>query len=422
MLVLWLSHFIPYPPRGGNAQRSFNLLKEASRFGDVALIALNLQGEPAERVNEYKKSLEECCVEVEIWDLPYRWKGRRWWAELARSPLSSLPFSARALFSPSLLEGWKSKLARYPEALAHLDSIDLALYAAAIGGRPSVLNHHNCESVLASRRAEQETNLGKKGLLRLEAQKLARQEMRLCRIFGVNAVVCEEDRQRLMERDSTAHFHVVENGVDTDYFRPAGGCEEKHTAIFTGTLDWQPNLSAIRYLARDIWPLVKRECPDAKLILAGKKPPAEVFSLMGTISGIEVFANPCDMRPLLARAGVYVCPLLEGGGTRLKILDAMAMGRALVSTTIGCEGLRVRAEQDLLRRDKSAEFASAVVRLFREDDFRAELGRSARGVAEREYSWAKIGGQLKSAYECAARRTQEPACATAGMDKAARKS
>lgn len=238
----------------------------------------------------------------------------------------------------------------------------------------------------------------------------------------MNAVVCEEDRLRLMERDSTAHFLVVENGVDTDYFRPVGGPEEKRTAIFTGTLDWQPNLSAIRYLSREIWPQVKQECPDAKLILAGKNPPAEVFRLAGAISGVEVFANPSDMRPLLARAGVYVCPLLEGGGTRLKILDAMAMAKAVVSTTIGREGLRVRTEQDILRRDDADEFASGLLRLFREDGFRAEVGQSARGVAEREYSWVRMGGQLKTAYECAARAMQEPDCAIAGMDAAARES
>ncbi len=411
MRVLWLSHFIPFPPRGGNVQRSFNLLRQASRFSEVSLVALNLQGEPPELVAEHKKALENYCADVDIWDLPYPWKGMRWWTEALRSPLYGPTFSSKALFSPALLDRWKRKLAGYSEVLVHVDSIDLALYCAAIGGFPKVLNHHNCESALALRRAAQETNPLKRAFLRLEARKLARLESSLCRSFGVNTVVCEGDRQRLLAADPAAHFHVVENGVDTDYFQPASGQEEPHTAIFTGTLDWQPNLSAARYLVKEIWPKVKKECPDARLYLAGKNPPEMLFRLAKAEAGVEIFPNPDDMRPLLARASVFVCSLLEGGGTRLKILDAMAMARPVVSTAIGCEGLRVTRGQNILVADSCEEFATAVLRLFRDEQDRKRVGRLGRATVESEYAWSRISRQIEGAYQCAKNAARLPRAA-----------
>ena len=420
MRILWLSHLVPFPPRGGNVQRSYNLLRQAAHFAEVSLVALNLQGEAPERLREHREALETFCAGVEIWNLPYPWKGSRWWAEALRSPLYATTFSSRAFFSDGLCNRWERKLADYQDAVVHVDSIDLALYIAAIGRLRKVLNHHNCESALALRRAAQETNPVRRRFLQTEAWKLARLEHAHCGNFNVNMAVCEEDRKRLLAASPSAHFHVVENGVDTDYFQPIRGREEGCTAIFTGTLDWQPNLSAVRYLIGGIWPLVRQGCPDAKLILAGKNPPAEIFRLAGAIPGVEVFPNPWDMRPLLARAAVYVCPILEGGGTRLKILDAMAMGKAVVSTTIGCEGLRVKPQRDILRRDQPGEFASAVLRLFREEDLRSVLGRSSREVAEREYSWVRAGGQLKIAYECAARKAQPTLRGVAHVDASIR--
>lgn len=291
---------------------------------------------------------------------------------------------------------------RHRGALVHVDSIDLALYASALQGFAKVLNHHNCESDLALRRAVHETNPAKRAFLRMEAGRLARFEHSLCGCFEVNIVVCEEDRQRLTDANPGGHFHAVENGVDTEHFSPTGTTEEPYTAIFTGTLGWRPNLSAAEYLAKEIWPRVKERCPNARLYLAGKDPPAELFRLARAGTGIEVFADPEDMRPLLARAAVFVCPVLEGGGTRVKILDAMATAKPVISTTVGCEGLRVTPGKDILVADTPREFADVVLDLLKHPERCKRIGEAARTLVEHEYGWERIGRQLQGAYECAA--------------------
>ena len=401
MRVLWLSHFVPYPPRGGNLQRSYNLLRQAAKSFDVSLFALNTQGASREQVDEYRNALASFCPEVEIWDPPYPWKGRRWQAELIRSAASRVPFTFRPLFSEDLCGRWSEKLAAHPETLVHIDAIDLALFAGAAEGFRKVLNHHNCESALLQRRAARETNPVKKKYLELEANKIARWERELSGKFQVNTVVSEEDGRLLQAINPNAHIHVVENGVDTDYFRPMDVLEQPHSLIFTGSLDWQPNVSAIQHFVRDVWPLVKRGCSDARLMVAGKSPSESVLRLAERDSSIAIFPSPEDMRPLLARASVYICPILEGGGTRLKILDAMAMGKPIVSTSIGCEGLRVTPGQDILVGNSAQAMADLVLQLFANDALRGQLRSSARDLVEREYAWPRLGQQLESAYRCA---------------------
>src|SRR5262249_39452877 len=219
----------------------------------------------------------------------------------------------------------------------------------------------------------------------LQARKLAQLERSICNNFDVNTVVSEQDLHLLRARHPSAHIHIVENGVDTDYFIPASSEEEPHSLIFTGSLDWHPNLSAMRPLLQEIWLQIKASLPDARLYLAGKTPPSFLRQRARDDPSIIVVPNPNDMRPLLARAAVYVCPILEGGGTRLKILDAMAMAKPVVSTRIGCEGLRVEHGETIFVADAPQEFADKVTQLLENLKLRHQLGKAGRALVEREY-------------------------------------
>ena len=244
--------------------------------------------------------------------------------------------------------------------------------------------------------------------LSLQARALERMERSVCATFDTNLVVSEQDAGLLQAIQPSAKFHVVENGVDTTYFKPSPPEEQRNTLVFTGMLDWYPNVSGIRFFVREVWPHIKTRFPDARLQLAGKNPASEVLACAKADSSIVVTPNPDDMRPVIARAGVVICPLLEGGGTRLKILDAMAMGKPVVSTTIGCEGLRVRQRENILIADGLSEFGEAVIQLL-QDEKRNQLGTEARKLVEREYCWDKIGEQLHQAYGLALQgQTRDP--------------
>jgi glycosyltransferase involved in cell wall biosynthesis len=398
MKLIWFSHFVPYPPKGGNLQRSYNLIRQASHSYQITLVALNFLGESPEGLRPHMAELKKYCARVEFWELPYPWRGVRWQAAALASPLFRVPFSCRALYSPKLRSRWEQILRDNPEALLHLDSIDLGLFVPATKGFRKVLNHHNCESAMALRRAQHEPNRLRKAFLALQARELRRMERSICADFENNLVVSEGDAHQLRAIQPRANFSVVENGVDVSYFQPAGEQEQCNTLAFTGLLDWYPNVSGIRFFVREIWPLVKNRFADARLYLAGKNPAEEVLAFAQADSSIVVIPNPDDMRPILARAAVCICPLLEGGGTRLKILDALAMGKPMVTTTIGCEGLRVTHGENILVADAPRDFADSVVHLFENEELRQRMGAAGRALVEREYSWDKIGEQLQQAY------------------------
>jgi glycosyltransferase involved in cell wall biosynthesis len=405
MKLIWFSHFVPFPPRGGAPQRSFNLLRRASRSHEIILVALNHAGETGQQIANSLKELKRYCAEAEVWDLPYRWKGRRWWAQLAASPFHRAPFGCQAVWSPGLNARWQDILRLHPDAFLHFDASDLALFVPAAKNRKKVLNHHNCESAMTCRRAQKETNPLKKTYLWHQARKVAHVEHEICHQFDVNLAVSESDARLLLSRSPSAHIHIVPNGTDTDYFMPSESAEDDNTLIFAGSLRWYPNISALNFFIHEVWPLVKKEQPGARFCVAGQFPSRGLVRTLTKPRDVEVVASPEDIRPYVARAAAFVCPILDGGGTRIKILDAWAMGKAIVSTTVGCEGLLVKHGENILIADSPQEFALGVVSILRNRALRKQLALAGRSLVEKHYSWEVVGAALERAYRCALDRS-----------------
>jgi len=406
MKLVWLSHFIPFPPRGGSRQRSFNLIRQISAKYETHLIALNMQGETPERSEEYAEEFRKFCAEVQIWEPPYPWRGVQWWGQLAFSPFYRLHYGARALWSPALGRRWEGILDSHPGALVHFDSIDLAMYFPPAANSRKVLNHHNCESAMAERRSDKEQNPVKRIYLRQQAGKLRRLEQQVCHQFDVNLTVSELDTHTLQARNPQAHCHVVENGTDTEYFHPSDAEPEPNTLVFAGGLSWYPNISGIRFFVRDIWPILKQKCSGIRMYLAGRSPGLALVQLAQSDSAIELVADPVDIRPWIWKASVFICPIIDGGGTRLKLLDAMAMGKAIVSTTIGAEGLDTREGQEILVADRPEDFAAQVLRVLQDSQLRKHLAAQGRVLVEKVYGWNVVATHLEQAYQCALDRKQ----------------
>lgn len=401
MKLLWFSHFIPYPPRGGAHQRSFNLLRHASKSYETTLVAFNLHGYTLRQLSEFEAELRNYCANVEFWEMPTAWKSARWWARLALSPARRMPYGCSCFWSPKLDAQWKKVLQEHQGALVHFDSIDLALFAGAAAGFPKVLNHHNCESAMAERRAEKEPNPLKKIYLQPLARKLARLERAICPLFNVNLAVSELDMQLLKGKASQAHFHVVENGTDTGYFVPGMALEEPNSLIFAGSLNWYPNISAIQSFIREVWPKVKLQRPGVRLYVVGMKPSGALARWLRQDPQITLVDSPPDVRPWVTKAAAFICPTKDGGGTKVKILDAMAMGKAVVSTSIGCEGLEVKHGENVLIGDSPEDFASMISQALANQRLRERVGAAARALVEKKYSWEVIGAHVEQAYQCA---------------------
>jgi glycosyltransferase involved in cell wall biosynthesis len=189
---------------------------------------------------------------------------------------------------------------------------------------------------------------------------------------------------------------TVPNSVDLTYFAPSRVTPDPHTVIFNGILTYRPNVDAVRYLIDDIWPLVRASHPDAKLTLIGRSEGVDTREMMKP--GVEVLGEVPDIRPYVQRATVVAVPVRIGGGTRLKVVEGLAMGKPIVSTSLGCEGLAVRDGEHLLIADDPAAFASRIVEVFEDPSRTEKLGRAGRRLVEDRYSWDLAGERLEALY------------------------
>ncbi|HEX6608098.1 MAG TPA: glycosyltransferase, partial [Chloroflexia bacterium] len=272
-------------------------------------------------------------------------------------------------------------------------------------GVPAVLDLHNVEYEVLGRVAAG----GGAPLRRLynwaEYRKFRRAEPQLWRRFATLLVTSERDGALVRRHLPGARPVVVPNGVDTGFFRPPppGAGPEPGAGpqiVFTGMMAYYPNHDGALYFAEAIWPAIRQALPAARWLIVGVEPPSEVRALDGT-AGITVTGRVDDVRPYVWRSGASVVPLRMGGGTRLKIVEALAMGQAVVSTAVGCEGIAVDPGRNLLVADDPAAFAAAVVDLLRDPARAAAIGAAGRTLAEREYSWPVVVRPMLEAWAAA---------------------
>lgn len=250
-----------------------------------------------------------------------------------------------------------------------------------------------------SRRASVEPRWYARRFLAREATKLKQLETAASPRFGINIVMSPQDGNILRQMAPDVRLAVVPNGVDTGYFQPDGGEAEIPALIYAGGMNMFANRDAVMHFLGSVWPAIRQQIPGVRFFAVGQDPPAELRDMAGEDSGIDVTGYVSDIRPYARQAAVYVVPLRVGGGTRLKVLDAMALGKALVSTSIGCEGLDVTPGEHLLVADTPEDFASSVVSLLRDPARRRQLGAAARRLVMERYAWEIVGDRLLDAYD-----------------------
>jgi glycosyltransferase involved in cell wall biosynthesis len=267
---------------------------------------------------------------------------------------------------------------------------------------PVVLFTHNVEAEIWRRHAETRSNPVARLLYRIQHAKMLRFEGATLRRFNGVLAVSDADRStfyRLYPGAIQHEVHVVPTGVDTAFFdMPAGVSVRPGHLVFTGSMDWLPNEDAMLFFCRDILPRIRAQEPSASLAIIGREPTPAVRRL-AEINGVAVTGRVDDVRRFLAEGDVYVVPLRIGGGTRLKIFEAMAMGKPIVSTAVGAEGLPVRDGEHLVLADDPARFADAVVRLLRDTTARRQLAEHGRDLVRARYDWSAVAGELDAALE-----------------------
>ncbi len=406
MKILWLSHLIPYPPKTGVLQRSHHLLRETARENnEVTLLAFVQTNLMASRFPTVSAGLQEAmlvltgfCRSVEFFPIPCEeyWQGKNLLA--LGSLFTRSPYAVNWLHSARFWSRLKQVLQAERFDVVHFDTLSLAPYLRLLSDSPTVLDHHNIESHMMLRRSELEQNLFKKAYFLQEGRKLVRYERQICPEFDLHITCSELDSSRLRDISPDSWIEEVPNGVDVGYFSPTGADPAPNSLVFAGGLNWYPNQSAMRFFAAEVWPRLKQRIPDVKMDVIGESPPEALKKLAARDLNFRVHGFVDDVRPYIDRAAVYVCPNSDGGGTKLKVLDAFAMGKATVAHPVACEGIAVTPGSNVLLASTPEEYVNQIVLLLGNPVQRRSMGVSARQLIIDRYSYQSIGAKLRELF------------------------
>ncbi len=406
MKILWLSHLIPYPPKAGVLLRSYNLVHELSKHHSVDLLSF-IQRDFMESffpsytdgVKESMDVLTSFCEKVQFVPIPCesRYKGNYLLA--LKSLFTWDPYSINWLKSELFLKFLKDFIKSETYDLVHFDTISLCPYKGIVKGIPTVLDHHNIESHMMLRRSAKETNLLLKGYYQQEGIRLAKYEKKYCNTFDLNITCSELDSQRLLQVDHEVCVQEIPNGVDIEYFTPRNEAVEANSLIFVGSMNWYPNIEAMLYFVADIWPLLTAKVPDCVLHIVGASPSESIKKLSEKDNSIFVHGFVDDVRPYMEKAAVYICPIRDGGGTKLKLLDAFSMKKAVVAHPVACEGINAQPGHDVFFAEAPDEFVEKICMLFANPKLGQVTGANAREMVSSFYSYESIGEKLSEMYE-----------------------
>ena len=396
MRILWLSANLLLPLDKGGKLRTWHLMRHLARRHEITYLAFREPDQPAANV----EGMKEVASRVETITRSEPTKGTlRFYADAALHLLDPLPYAVGKYRSAE----YRRRLARLlKEERFDLVVCDFLFPAVNLPKRlpcPAVMFTHNVESEIWRRHAETKSDAIGRLLYGAQYRRMLRYERRMLARFDGILAVSDADREtfaRLYPGAIAQPAHVVPTGVDTEYFAPSAGSQQPARLIFTGSMDWLPNEDAMIYFCRDVLPAIRAEVPDAALTIVGRTPTPAVKKLAEE-RGVTVTGRVDDVRPFMRDASVYIVPLRIGGGTRLKIFEAMAMGRAVVSTTIGAEGLPVTDGEHVLLADDPATFARAVVHLIRDTGHRTRIEAAARALVLARYDWSAVAGELEDA-------------------------
>ncbi|MGQ9626893.1 MAG: glycosyltransferase [Anaerolineae bacterium] len=403
--ILLLTPQLPYPPHQGTTIRNYNLVADLAEHHEIHLLSFaDFRGELEEN-----HPLRRYCKSVELVPAPERTMFQRFMATF----FSTLPDMALRLSSPEFYARLAAVLMREKFDIIQIEGIEMARYGLWLRspegrkllGRRTLLvfDDHNAEYVLQQRAFETDARRPRRwaGALYslVQWRKLRRYEREICRQADRVVAVSEADRVALLRLVPDIEVAVIPNGVDLEYYHPGflSPISVSNSLVFTGKMDFRPNVDAMLWFCEEVLPRVRAEVPDVHFYIVGQKPHSHLRHLLSD-PAVTITGYVDDVRPYIARASIYVVPLRIGGGTRLKVLEAMAMGKAIVSTRLGCEGFEITDGREALLADSPEDFARRVVELLADPARREELGWAAHRFAEERYDWRAIVPRFEQVY------------------------
>ncbi len=386
MHIVWLKTELLHPIDKGGRIRTYHMLRHLQRAHRITYVTLDdgtASADARDRASEYCHDL----VTVSFRTQAKRSAG--FFRELLGNLVSPLPYAIAKYRVPAFTQAIRNA-ARGADVVVCdflVPSVNVPDDLAA----PVVLFQHNVEAQIWERHAEHARGALARVYMREQWRRMRNFEGRECARFDHVIAVSQEDAKLLQRRYSLRDVSAVPTGVDTEYFAPSGTqARASNELVFTGSMDWLPNEDAMTWFVRDILPLIRERVPDVRLSIVGRTPSPVVRDLGELFSNVSVTGSVPDVRPYLERGAVFVIPLRIGGGTRLKVFEAMAMEIPVVSTRVGVEGLPLHEATEYLAADDAPAFADAVVRLLQDPARARAMAATAAARVRRDFGWAEV--------------------------------
>jgi glycosyltransferase involved in cell wall biosynthesis len=385
---------LPFPPTAGNRIRTLNLILRLAQRHRITVIAHR-----SAEAQEAARFLGDRGIATILADraLPVK-SGPGFYARLLGNLASPLPYSVAAHQSRALRGAVRSLAAQERVDLWQSEATALIDTLVDVSGAAKVVIAHNVESLIWQRYWEWEPNPLRGWYIKQQWRKFERFERRAFAAATRVVSVSEDDAELIRDQFGGRNVDVVDNGVDRAYFAEVQPAPAPKTILFLGTLDWRPNLDAIGLLLDRIYPAVRAAEPAARLCVVGRRCPANLVQKIRSIPGVELHADVPDVRPFLARSEVMVVPLRIGGGSRLKILEAMAAGLPVVSTRVGAEGLELVPGEHYLAADEPEDVAAALASCLRNPEPARARAKRARDFVLDRYDWDSLADRLEQVW------------------------
>lgn len=403
MHILWIKTELLHPVDKGGRIRTYQMLRALKERHQVTYLALDNGRAPADAA---PRASEYCHELVRV---PFREPERAspgFWFDLALNAFSSMPFAIGRYRSPAMRSEIQRLVARGDVDVVVCDFLMPSQNVPGGFDCPTVLFQHNVEAVIWERHTEVQANPLARAYFKSQWRRMVRFEREQCRRFDQVVAVSESDAEIFRNAYGAERVEAVPTGVDTDYFAPMDLPPEPGHLVFVGAMDWLPNSDGITWFVRDVLPLVRKAVPGARVSIVGRNPGTAVRRLAEAHEGVEVTGAVPDVRPYLARGSAVVVPLRVGGGTRLKIYEAMAAGRPLVSTSVGAEGLPLEPNEHYLAADSAPDLAEACIKLLRDPAAAEAMAKRGSEFVRGHFGWARVAEQFAGICDEVANRRQ----------------